>query len=127
LGNLKYSNLISGGAFVVAFLMAIVLFTGYGRSLISSGSARTIFMISGAIGFFVNFASFQQGKHSPIYSSVFWGSCMLVFAGLVFRILHWPFSDYITIAGLCLLAISFFLPSKRSDENKKDQELLDNF
>lgn len=107
--------------------MAIVVFTGYGRSFISPSSARIIFMISGAVAFFVNFASFQQGKHSPMYSLVFWGACILVFTGLMFKIQHWPYANYITIAGLILLTISFFLPSKRSDETGKDDELLDNF
>jgi len=124
--NSKVIPILSGISFVLAFLMAIVLFTGYGRFIISINSARSIFMIAGAIALFLNFTSFQQGKHSPLYSLIFWGACIVIFAGLVFRIIHWPFSNYILLGGIILLTVSFFIPSKRTNEKVKDEELLDN-
>lgn len=118
---------ISGIAFALAFLMAIILFTGYGRSFISIEMARYLFFALGAIALFTNLISFQKGKHSPIYSFVFWAASILLFIGFIFKIQHWPYSTYIMLTGLGTLGVSFFIPSKRSNEIEKDEELLDNF
>jgi hypothetical protein len=39
--------------------------------------------------------------------------------------LHWPFAQYILIAGMLMVGISFFVPNGTIDPNKKDNELLD--
>ena len=118
---------ISSIAFAIAFLAAIVLFTGYGSKYISMNVAQNIFIVAGAIGILLNLISFQDGKHSPLYSLLYWGASIVLFAGLVFRIQHWPFSSYILIGGMILLGTTFFVPTKRIDGKEKDEELLDNF
>lgn len=118
---------VSGIAFALAFIMAIVLFTGYGSSIIPINTAKYLFFAFGAIALFTNLISFQQGKHSPIYSFAFWSASILLFIGFIFKIMHWPYSTIIMIVGLSALGLTFFIPSTRSTEKEKDEELLDNF
>lgn len=118
---------VSGIAFALAFIMAIVLFTGYGSSIIPISIAKYLFFGFGAVALFTNLITFQQGKHSPIYSFAFWSASILLFVGFIFRIMHWPYSTIIMIVGLSSLGLSFFIPSTRSTEVEKDDELLDNF
>lgn len=118
---------ISSVAFAIAFMAAIILFTGYGTKYISLTIAQNVFIGAGAIGILLNLVSFQQGKHAPMYSLLYWGSSIVLFIGLVFRIQHWPFSTYILIVGMVMLGSTFFIPSKRTETPEKDEELLDNF
>lgn len=118
---------ISGISFALAFIMAIVLFTRYGSSIIPMNIAKYLFILFGAIALFTNLISFQQGKHSPIYSFSFWAASILLFIGFIFKIMHWPYSSILMIIGLSALGLTFFIPSKRSNEVEKDDELLDNF
>lgn len=116
---------IAGIAFGVAFLMAIVLFTGNGRAYISISTAKIIFIIAGAIGLFLNLLSFQSGKNGSIFSFFYWAGSLIVFLGLIFLIMHWPYGYYIVIAGMATLGISFILPEKLISEPKNDSDLLD--
>ncbi len=118
---------VSGIAFALSFLMAIILFTGYGSSYIPMRIAKYLFFTFGAVALFTNLISFQQGKHAPIYSFAFWFASIVLFIGLIFRIMHWPFSTIIMVVGLCALGLTFFVPSNRNDEREKDEELLDDF
>lgn len=118
---------ISSIAFALAFLMAIVLFTGMGREIVSVSIAKYLFILFGAIGLILNLVSFEQGKHSPIYNLVFWLSSILIFIGFVFKIQHWPFSTIILLVGITALGATFFIPSKKDDTQQKDENLLDNF
>lgn len=118
---------ISSIAFALAFLMAIVLFTGMGREIVSVSIAKYLFILFGAIGLILNLVSFEQGKHSPIYNLVFWLSSILIFIGFVFKIQHWPFSTIILLVGITALGATFFIPSKKDETQQKDENLLDNF
>lgn len=116
---------IAGIAFGVAFLMAIVLFTGNGRNYISLPVAKTIFIITGAVGLFLNLLSFQSGKSGSVFSFFYWAGSLIVFLGLIFLLMHWPFAYYIIIAGMAILGVSFILPEKLIAEQKNDSDLLD--
>lgn len=116
---------ISSIAFAIAFLMAIVLFTGIGREIVPVSIAKYLFIGAGAIGLLINLISFEQGKHSPLYNLVFWLSSILLFIGFVFKLQHWPFSTAILLMGIIALGATFFIPAKKTEE--KDEELLDNF
>jgi hypothetical protein len=117
-------------AFAIAFLMAIVLFTGYGRNYISISTARTVFLISGAIALGLNLFSFQASKHNPVFSFFYWTGAIVLFTGLVFQFMHWPYDKIIVFSGLGITGISFFLtpelvaPKENSDllDDPRDQE-----
>lgn len=119
---------IAGLFFALSFIMAIVLFTSFGRAYISFGTARIIFIIAGALALFFNLLSYTQGKHSAIFSFIYWLGSMVLFIGLVFKIMHWPFSYPLLIIGFGVLITSFFIPSKNKEqENEKNEDLLDDF
>ena len=116
---------LSSIAFAIAFLMAIVLFTNFGRGYISLSNARMIFLIAGAIGLLFNLLSFQSSKHSSTFSFVFWMGAVISFIGFAFRLMHWPFSNFVILGGMIILGLSFILPSKEKEE--KPTDILDDF
>ena len=115
---------IAGVAFAIAFLMAIVLFTGYGRDYIPIYYAKNIFLIAGAIGLLFNLLSFQTGKNGRLFSFLYWSGSVVLFIGLTFLTLRLPYGFYIIVAGMVLLGVSFILPEKLID-NEKSSDLLD--
>lgn len=116
---------IAAICFALAFLMAIVMFTGTGSDLISRGSAKIIFLAAGAIGLLLNLLSFRFGKQSPNFNFFYWAGSIVLFFGLTFRIMHWPFSFYIIIAGLLIVGISFFYNPKIDEDSSAKDDLLD--
>lgn len=116
----------SGIAFAIAFLMAIVLFAGVGRSYIPMGTAKLIFIISGAIGLVLNLLSFKTGKHGPLFNFLYWTGSIVLFIGLNFILLKYPYGFYIIVSGIFILGISFILPEKLAEPNNKNEDLLDN-
>lgn len=125
--NLEIIKRVAGICFALSFAMAIVIFTGYGRQIVPIFLARQLFLVFGIVAIFLNLISFQKGKHSPLYSLFFWGASIILFAGLVFRIFHWPGASLLLIAGIIAMGGSFLIPSKRKEELQEDEELLDNF
>lgn len=117
---------ISGIAFAISFILAIVLFTRTGLQYISFKTAKNIFIISGGLALFLNLINFQASKHNPIYSLVYWAGSIVLFIGLIFYLMHWPYGFYIIIAGLATTGISFLIPTNKT-VNKKNQDLLDDF
>ena len=115
---------ISAVSFAIAFTMAIVIFTGYGRQFISSSSAKTIFLIAGAIGLFLNLFSFTKSENSLVFNFIYWTGSIVLFIGLVFMILRLPLHFYIIIAGMGILGFSFLVPEKTLPV-KKDENILD--
>lgn len=123
--NMNFIRKISSLAFAVSFAMAIVLFTDFGRGLITFKTATNVFIISGAIGLVLNLLTFQSGKYNPIYNFVFWGGSIILFVGMVFILLRLPYGFYIIITGMAVLGGSFFLPASLTDAKPKNPELLD--
>lgn len=111
--------------FALAFLMAIVLFTNVGRAYISLDVARIIFMSSGAIALLLNLFSFQSGKSTPLFNFLYWIGSILVFVGLVFYIMHWPYGIYVLIAGLGVTGLSFILPESLVNKAEDNEDILD--
>lgn len=116
---------IASVCFAIAFLMAIVLFAGYGRNLIGREAARFIFLASGATGLVLNLLSFRFGKHDAGFNFIYWLGTIILFIGLVFIIMHWPYGYYILLAGLGTIGLSFLIPAGLADENTKKEDLLD--
>tara|TARA_B110000285_G_scaffold95938_1_gene109413 strand:- start:7631 stop:7996 length:366 start_codon:yes stop_codon:yes gene_type:complete len=115
---------IAGIAFIVSFLMAIRVFTGNGGQYISYPVAKYIFLVSGAIALLLNLLSFQYGKGSQMFNLFYWIGSVLLFMGLAFKILHFPYVFPIIIAGLIFFSISFIVPSINKEDNSPS-DLLD--
>lgn len=116
---------IAGVCFALAFLMAVVLFGGYGRQYISISTAKMIFLGAGALGLLLNLVSFQSGKHSPFFSFIYWAGSIILFTGLTFILMRWPYGFYIVVTGLVVLGLSFVLPESLVNAKEKDPNILD--
>lgn len=117
---------IAGVSFAVSFLMAIVLFGNIGGEYISPLTAKYVFIGAGAVALLFNLLSFEAGKHNPIFSFVYWAGSLIVFIGLVFFIMRWPYGMYILIGGLVILGASLLLSPQRKAVDKSKDDLLDN-
>ena len=116
---------IAGVAFALSFLMAIVLFADVGRQYISLITAKYTFISAGAVALLFNLLSFESGKHNPVFSFVYWVGSLIVFTGLVFFIMRWPFGVYILTGGLVILGGSLLLSPNRKEMDKSSDDLLD--
>ena len=121
--NLRSAAAIS---FAIAFIMAINLFGEIGRSIISLPTARIIFIAAGGLGLVLNLITFQSGKFHPVYNFMYWIGSIVVFIGLVFLLMNWPYARYILIAGMLSVGVSFFLPKGLTERSQEDSDLLDN-
>lgn len=117
---------IAAICFAIAFLMAIVLFTGTGSQYIPRLTAKFVFLAAGALGLLLNLLSFRYGKHDANFNFFYWLGSIVLFIGLTFMIMHWPFGMFIVIGGMATVGISFFVHPKIYDEAAKNDELLDN-
>ena len=72
---------IAGGLFVIAFAMAVLLFTNYGSGLLPKSTARLLFLAAGAGAFVLNLISYRHGKHSAEFNLFFWLGSIFVFLG----------------------------------------------
>lgn len=120
-----YLKRVASICFALAFLLALVLFTGYGSNYIPISLVKKLFIIVGGLGLFFNLLSFQTGKHNPLFSLIYWIGSTVLFVGLVFMMLHYPYAYVLIIGGMVILGISFFIPSVRSKNNPKNEDLLD--
>ena len=117
---------IAAVAFAIAFLMAIVLFTGTGSDLVPRGIARIVFLAAGALGLVLNLLSFRYGKHDPNFNLIYWLGSIVLFIGLMFLIMRWPFGFYIVLAGMATVGISFFVSPNIDKKEEEESDLLDN-
>ena len=115
----------AGVCFGIAFLMTIVLFTGTGSKFISMSLAKYIFMISGAIGLLLNLLSFKSGKHGPVFNFLYWSGSIVLFVGLTFVLMRWPYGFYIIVAGMSVLGVSFIVPESIIEHENKNTDILD--
>jgi hypothetical protein len=116
---------ISSLCFGVAFLMAIVLFAEVGTNYISKPTARIIFIVAGAIALVLNLFSFQSSKQNPIFTFAFWLGSVVLFVGLIFQFQHWPYHQYIVIAGLVITGVSYFLSPTLLTGKTEHEDVLD--
>ena len=115
---------LSSVAFALAIIPGIVLFTHYGREYVSIPTARIWFMAAVGTGLILNLFNYNQSKCNPVFTFVYWLGSIVLFAGLVFQLMQWPYDKIILIAGLGITGISFFMTPELV-EGKKDEGLLD--
>ncbi len=80
------------------------------------------FLFLGGGGLLINFLSFQlNNKEHPAINFIFWLGALTLFAGLVFKIMHWPYQKILIISGIVFLTASYFgrsIIKKSPDENE---------
>lgn len=59
---------------------------------------------------------FKDWKYNGIHSLISWGASVVII-GLMFKILHWKFGDYMIALGLITEAILFFILGFQRDED----------
>ncbi len=116
---------IAGICFGVSFLMAIVLFTNIGIGIFPKSVAKIIFLIVGSIALLLNLLSFRFGKHDANFNFFYWLGSVIVFIGLIFLLMHWPFPYYVIIGGMAIVGFSFIYNPKIDGTNSDKSDLLD--
>ncbi len=116
---------LAGVFFAIAFLAAIILFTGTGSQYIPLHVAKIIFICTGAVAMLFNLLSFQHGKSNALFNFLYWAGSLVVFLGLLFFIMKWPYGFNILIAGLVITGISFVVPEEWLARKGGDEDILD--
>ena len=116
---------IAGICFGVSFLMAIVLFTNIGIGIFPKSVAKIIFLIVGSIALLLNLLSFRFGKHDANFNFFYWLGSVIVFIGLIFLLMYWPFPYYVIIGGMAIVGFSFIYNPKIDGTNSDKSDLLD--
>lgn len=118
---------ISLWSFFISLLSLTLLSAGVMIPGLSSGFVFYIGVVTfGVLGFVAsilsNFFDPRRKKINTTKSLLFYVGMILVFAGLMFRFLHWPYSKHLLFAGIAVSAVSFFI---RQSKQKEEDELLD--
>jgi heme/copper-type cytochrome/quinol oxidase subunit 4 len=110
--------------FAFAFILAIVVMTGYGSDIISRSTARMGIILFGAVALLMNLLSFRYDPQSEGNNLIFWMGSAIIFVGLVFKMQHYPYNQLILVIGLGVAGLSFFYNPFKKDSDQ-DDELLD--
>lgn len=116
---------ISGICFFLAMLFAVLLLLDVSVAVLPRAMMAYGVIGLGVAGILLNLFTVRQSKHSIAYSIVYWFACLLSVIGIGMITMHWPYAKQVIYAGLILMAVSFFIPKKRKDDQKDDTELLD--
>lgn len=117
---------IAAVCFAISFIMAIILFTGYGSDFIPRSYAKPIFLVSGALGLLFNLLAFRTGRNTPGFNLMYWMGSIIIFIGLAFILMRWPYGYYIVLLGMGVIGLSFFF-KPNLDEEDQSNDLLDDF
>ena len=116
---------IASICFAVAFILAIAVFTNYLEGIISKYNAKYGIIIFGGTALLMNLLSFRFDKSNENNNPVFWVGSVLIFVGLILKMQDQFLNQYILIAGLFVVGLSYFFnPFKKEEETNDD--LLDN-
>ncbi len=122
-----YYKRIASLSFGLAFICALFLFTDIGFGIISRNVALTLFIIFGGFGLIFNIVAFSVSKNKPSYNILFWIGSVVLFLGLIGRIMHWPYTFYLICGGTLISGLSFFYNPNQEDTDMKDDDLIDRF
>lgn len=114
----QISNLLFAVAFVGALLMLTDRTYGY-RTLIQS-----IFYLTGACALILSLVASRMDSYKDDFNVLFWIGSLIVFIGLILKTYYLPFHTYVTIGGMGISALSFFVNPFQSKRDT-DDELLD--
>ncbi|HLW29628.1 MAG TPA: hypothetical protein VKX29_02140 [Brumimicrobium sp.] len=64
----------------------------------------------------------KKNQKNKTQGFIFHIGMIIVFFGIITHLMHWPFTLYLFIGGLILIAVSFFVNHEKKDQN---EDLLD--
>ena len=115
---------IAGLCFALSFMCMALLFVKFSFVSEYRSELKTAFLIFGALGMVLNLISYNNSKNgNTLFNFLFWVGAILIFFGIIFKMLHYPFHTLLIFAGLFISASSFII-SKFYKENKKDDSDL---
>jgi predicted membrane channel-forming protein YqfA (hemolysin III family) len=113
-------------AFFISGLSIGMLYTGINPLNFSYNTLMFLFIILGMLGFLMSMLSIffdkKNQRSNKAASFIFYIGIILVYAGLIFKFMHWPFFRPIMISGAVIALGSFFI---RFRDTPKDDGLLD--
>ncbi|MDX1653056.1 MAG: hypothetical protein R3277_11220 [Brumimicrobium sp.] len=115
-------------AFFVSLLSLVSLSTGINPLYLSYDILFYLgVVIFGLLGFIfsilANFFDRNRRRQNPVQSFIFYLGMIFVFAGIIFRFMHWPFTIYLFGTGILVSLVSMFIPFNR--EPSSGDDLLD--
>ena len=118
---------LSFGAFILSMLALAILSTGYNPLNISYDILFYFgVVVLGILGFVFsllsNFFDKPKKRVNGIQSLVFYLGMMFIFAGIVFKFMHYPYVTLLFGAGILISLVSIFIKVKPKTEN---EDLLD--
>ena len=117
---------IASVCFAIAFILAIAVFTNYLGDIISKQNAKYGIIVFGGIALLMNLLSFRFDKNTENNNPVFWVGSVLIFVGLILKMQNQILNQYILIAGLSIVGLSYFYNPFKKEEDTVDDDLLDN-
>ena len=112
--------------FFISGLSIGMLYTGINPLNFSYNTLMFLFIILGMLGFLMSMLSIffdkKNQRTNKAASFIFYIGIILVYAGLIFKFMHWPFSRPIMIFGSVIALGSFFI---RFRDTPKEDGLLD--
>jgi len=118
---------LSFGAFILSMLALAILSTGYNPFGFSYDFLFYFgVVILGVLGFVFsllsNFFDTPKKRVNGVQSFVFYIGMMFIFAGIVFKFMHYPYVMHLFVAGILISLVSIFIKIKPKSEN---EDLLD--
>lgn len=110
--------------FALAFILAIGVFTDYLSDIISKANAKWGIIIFGGIALLMNLLSFRYDPDSESNNLIFWIGSVLIFVGLILKISHQQYDQYVLLGGIFVVALSYFFNPFKKEEGA-DDDLLD--
>lgn len=122
---------ISSLAFFISLLSLTLIVMGYNPFFISYSTLFYVGVVSfGLIGFILSILSNffdvdRSKKKNKIQTFIFYIGMILVFMGIVFHLMHWPYTTILLGVGLIVSLLSFFIHGD-FNQHEKDEDILDN-
>lgn len=118
---------LSFGAFILSMLALVILSTGFNPFGFSYDFLFYFgVIILGVLGFVFsllsNFFDTPKKRVNRIQSFVFYIGMLFIFAGIVFKFMHWPFVIHLLALGILISLTSIFIKVRPKNDN---EDLLD--
>lgn len=114
---------ISNALFLVAFLCAILMLTrntfGYRPAI------QIAFFVTGACALLLSLIASRMEAYKEDFNVLFWIGSLVIFIGLLMKMYYLPYDMYVTIGGMAISGLSFFINPFSPDKKETDDEILD--